>query len=48
MCIAGGDTLLNLATSCGGHMNETQVAAVKRILHSFQFNAPMAGAAAPD
>jgi hypothetical protein len=40
MCLANGEALLNLAASSGGSMNETQAAAVKRILHSFRFNAP--------
>jgi hypothetical protein len=41
VCLANGNALINLAASSGGQLNEDQSAAVKRILHSFRFNAPM-------
>ncbi|AKJ30735.1 DcrB-related protein [Caldimonas brevitalea] len=47
LCVADGQTLLNLAASFGGRMSEAQVAEAKRILHSFRFAAPEdAGSAA--
>lgn len=48
ICVANQSTVLNMAASHGGLMNDKQVIEVKRILHSFRFNpADEAETAAP-